>query len=43
MKQKEYYRPEIETLDVVLENILCASKVSGTENETFGDMDEVDW
>ncbi len=43
MKQQEYYRPEIESLDMVSENILCASKVSGIENETFGNMDEVEW
>ena len=43
MKQKEYCSPETESLTVVPENILCASKVSGTQNETFGNISEVDW
>ena len=46
MKQKNYYRPEAEILSLLPENILCASSVSGVENEGFGTngkLDEVDW
>ena len=46
MKQKEYCRPEIVSLAVVSENILCVSTIKGNETEGFGTngkLDEVDW
>ncbi len=46
MKQKEYCRPEIESLGLISENVLCASSMDGNENETFGTngkLDEVEW
>lgn len=47
MKQKEYCRPEMVSLAVVSENILCVSKIGvhdGTEGFGInGKLDEVDW
>lgn len=46
MKQKEYCRPELVSVELVPESILCASTELGIVNESFGNngqLDEVAW